>query len=136
MIRNTARIGSILADAAIIMTVLVATAQPTSAAVPADVSAGIATTWDGEVSGLPNARLLYARLLYAGMSVYDVDCMLAGSIDCGWEIAFALRDGAFCAIGLIGVGKAVTAWRLKKRLQSWARPRRLKMRAAERSCSA
>ena len=51
MIRNTARIGSILADAAIIMTVLVATAQPTSAAVPADISAGIATTWHGEVSG-------------------------------------------------------------------------------------
>lgn len=83
-----------------------------SAAVPADVSADIATMWDGELPGLPNARLMYA-----GMSAYEVDCMLAGGVDCGWEIAFALRDGALCVIGLVGVGKAVTAWRLKKKLQ-------------------
>ena len=78
----------------------------------ADASA-IHASWDDAA-----LWLMGTPPLYGGVSAHDVTCLLeAGSVDCGWEIAFALRDGALCAIGLVGVGKAVMAWRLKKKLE-------------------
>ena len=71
-----------------------------------------ATAWDG-----PTLELAGTSPRYAGMSVHDVGCMLDESVDCGWEWAFVVRDGALCAIGLVGIGKAITAWRLKKKLE-------------------
>ncbi|MDE2679311.1 MAG: hypothetical protein OXI76_15540, partial [Gemmatimonadota bacterium] len=76
------------------------------AAVPADVTA-YAVSWEGLAPGHGSSSPLFA-----GMDMYEAACLLdaAAGFGCGWELAFAVRDGVLCIIGLTGAGKAVMAW--------------------------